>query len=175
MTRATPAPQGRTLAWCPCETTTATLVRTMRECVPGGPKPAAGSPWSCSVLQALQQGAPRPWGGCFLINQLTCGSLEGALESRVLILLFNVTEERASECGNHSPQRLHTADAGPQGPRATKGAGRLPEPRASWGPRWQRPQVWGGHPHVLNQGQSPDSKGSCPPWWGIPAWNHTQP
>ena len=34
----------------------------------------------------------------------------------------------------HSPQCLNTADAGPQGPRTTKGAGRLPEPRASQGP-----------------------------------------
>lgn len=110
------------------------------------------------------------------------------MESRVLILLFNLTEESERVRKLHSPQRLHAADAGPQEPRTAEGAGRLPEPsasrgppvvaqshrgsgrlpepRASRGPRWQRPQVWGGHPQVLNQGQSPDGKGSSPAGWG---------
>ena len=68
-----------------------------------------------------------------------------------------------------SPQRLHKADAGPQG------AGRLPEPCASPEPLVVETAGLGGvHPQVLNQGQSPDSKGSCPPGWGSPTWNYTQ-
>lgn len=72
MTRATPVPQGRMLAWCPHE-----IAEDHVECVPGGPKPVAGSQQSCSLLQSLQQGAPRPWGGCFLINQLPAALWRG--------------------------------------------------------------------------------------------------
>ena len=116
---------------------------------------------------------------CFLIKQLIWGSLEGTVESCLLILFFNLIKERASRCGNWTVNLAAFTlrqMLGPEGSGDTWGVGRgeaapcrvLPPEPQRWGDLtsggWGRVSTT----RFYLKASARKSWGSCPGGWRSP-------